>query len=119
MKFAAIEPMKTNTGFPYAGGAPVEVDESEVVAFGKLRSYGDFVTRFLLRLRDGREVFVIGTLQTEAAAKWLRKMSKKTHFTAYPNRESGWVFAWEGVVPPALQRCCAAPVPKHDGLCNS
>lgn len=85
-------------GCPWAGGKHRSFERTEVVAFGKTSRYNDFITRYLVRLADGTELFVKANEQTDEDMKWLRKLAKG--FSAgLPDRDAGWTLAWKEVAP--------------------
>ncbi len=96
MNLLVTLPLKTMTGYPYPGGAVLWATDTEVLALGKLTAYGDSVTRYMLRLRDGREVFVKASEQASVAEKWLRKLAKGI-VAAYCDREVGWAVVWKEI----------------------
>ena len=53
-----LEKRVTSTGCPWPGGDEVEFGQADVVQLGKLRCWGSACVQFIVRLRDGREVFV-------------------------------------------------------------
>lgn len=84
---------ETNTGAPYAGGAPISIEPGDIVAVGKLRSYGSFVIQFMVRLRDGRMAFVNASKQEPDVEKWFRRIARKIRIVG-PGRDEGWCEAW-------------------------
>ena len=56
----------------------------DVAAFGKVRRYGDFVTRYIVRLRDGAELFVTADKQDASDRKWIRALARKVERPAHP-----------------------------------
>ena len=62
-----------NTGCPYPGGAAVEFTQADVLQLGKLYCWGSAAVSFLVRLRDGREVFVRADKQSKDDERFLRK----------------------------------------------
>lgn len=79
---------------PWPGGAAREFTRADVVAIGKVRVYGDFVTRYLVRLADGAELFVNGAELVQEDARWLAKLGRG--FTSgLPSREAGWSLRWK------------------------
>jgi len=77
-------------GHPYPGGRTVEIDHGDVVALGKLVAYGTFVIRYMLRLKDGREVFVKASEQPEDSERWLRGIAKAVRTDVVVSRDMGW-----------------------------
>ena len=80
------------TGCPWAGGAVRTFAREDVCAIGKINYYNDSVTRFLVRLASGAELFVRGTDQSEEDCKWLYKAGKGLS-AGLPTR-AGWSLAW-------------------------
>jgi hypothetical protein len=81
---------RTNNGCPYPGGGAVEFDRTEIAKFGKFIVYGSSAcTRFIVTLRDGRQVFIRGGDQSKDAERWIRKIAK-TVPNRLPNRIDGW-----------------------------
>lgn len=66
---------RTPQGCPYGGGDRVEFAQADVVAFGKVRIYGDFVVRYIVRLADGREAYVNASEQGDDE-RWLRRCAR-------------------------------------------
>ena len=93
MTLTVTEKATTSTGCPWAGGGGATVDAADVVALGKHTAWGSSVIKFMLRLKDGREVFVKACDQAPDAERWLRKVAKPLHVAA-PSREEGWVTVW-------------------------
>lgn len=88
-------------GCPYGGVARVEFQRADVVAFGKLRWYADFVVRYLVRLTDGREVMVNATEQVDDE-RWLRKQARILGHEGMCDRETGWVEKWRNLIEGSL-----------------
>lgn len=96
-------------GHPWPGGARVSFERRDVRALGVLRSYNDFVKRYLVRLADGREVFVQMSAQAEADQKWLRGIGHKLNqelrqkaiagTLVVPSRDLSSVVHWKDVAP--------------------
>ena len=86
-------------GCPWAGGGRRCFDRASIQAFGKLIRYNDFVTRYLVRLADGTELFVKGPEQSEDDQKWLRKLGKQLSVTMSPAtaRDVGFAVAWKEI----------------------
>lgn len=78
---------------PWAGGKPELFEQTDVVAFGKLSRWGDARVHYLVRLRDGVELFVNASKQATADQKWLRKLGAHTN-TPTATRDGGWAIAW-------------------------
>jgi len=95
-------------GHPWPGGAAIHVARIEVRAVGVLRSYNDFVGRYLVRLADGRVVFVKVSEQIDADQKWLRGMGRALNkelrqkalagTLVVPSRDIGSVVHWKEIV---------------------
>lgn len=67
--------VRTPDGVPWPGGDTQTFDRDDVVAFGKVRVWGDFCTRYLVRLSDGTEVFVNASEQGDDE-RWLRREAR-------------------------------------------
>ena len=76
--------MRTPDGCPWAGGPARTFVRDEVVAFGKVRAWADFCTRYIVRLKDGAEVFVNASEQGDDE-RWLRREAR--------------LLGWHGSVP--------------------
>ena len=70
-------------GFTVTGiGPQVDFERDDVADFGKETRRGDNRTHYLVILKDGRCVQVVGTKQEKADAKWLRQeMNRDGSFT--------------------------------------
>lgn len=95
----AIVAIKSNTGCPYAGGPPREVTRDEIVAFGKMTSYGSSVTDYVAELTDGTLVFLKAYKQSKVDEKWLRKLAKPIA-ARWAGRALGWTTSWADVPRP-------------------
>jgi len=84
------------TAGPYPSRERREFTRLEVALVGKLRRYGDSVVRFLVRLYDGQELFVVGTEQTDLDRKWLYKIGRRVPL-AMTSREVCDTLAWVNV----------------------
>lgn len=84
---------RTSTDCPYAGGLFRDFTREDITAFGKLNAWGDAVTRYLVRLSDGREFFVKANKQSKDDERWLRKIARKVKQSA-PGRQEGWRVKW-------------------------
>lgn len=81
----------------WAGGPRRVFERGDVVAIGKLRRYGDFVTRFVVRLSAGVEVQVTGSEQPDGDRKWLTKLGGNVP-CELPTREVPWTLTWYGLL---------------------
>jgi hypothetical protein len=86
------------TGFPWPGGPEREFAREEVVAFGKLTSWGDFVTRYWVRLAGGTELHVNASKESKDNERWLRRLAKKVPYVGVI-KEIGWAASWIPVRP--------------------
>lgn len=85
----------SNTGCPYAGGEHVEFTTADVAALAKLICWGSSAcTQFVVRLVDGRDVFVNASKQAKLEEKFLRKIAKRIP-CRLPSRSPGWMMTWE------------------------
>lgn len=80
-------------GSRYAGGETVDFDRGDVVAFGLHGRYGDFVTRYQVRLASGAEVMLVGADQTKQELAWLRSLARATPRPAV-SRDAPLADAW-------------------------
>ena len=85
--------MLSNTGCPWPGGAEVVFEQSDVLQLGKLKCWGGACAQFIVRLRDGREVFVRADKQSKDAERFLRKIAKPIRGWA-PGRSEGFRTVW-------------------------
>ncbi len=92
-----IEKALSNTGCPWPGGAEVEFSADDVAQLGKLRCWGSACVQFIVRLRDGREVFVRADRQATLDERFLRRLARPIH-TGWPDRATGFCTTWGAVV---------------------
>lgn len=86
--------MTARGGCPYAGGAHVYFAPSDIAAVGKVTTFGPLgFTRTMVRLDDGREVFVLVYQQAPDLRRWLRERSAAVR-EPIPTRAIGFAFAW-------------------------
>lgn len=78
---------------PWPGGPVRTFERADVVAIGKLRRWGDSVTRFVVRLTDGAEVQVTGTEQSEDDRRWLAREGKAVPYRG-TSRDNPWSIGW-------------------------
>jgi DNA-binding cell septation regulator SpoVG len=64
-------------GHPWPGGESISFEREVVRAVGQLTAYNDFVTRYLVRLVDGREAFVVIRDQPDADQKWFKAICRQ------------------------------------------
>ena len=88
-----LEKMLSNTGCPWLGGAAVEFARANVVQLGKLYCWGSACVQFIVRLRDGREVFVRADKQGKDDERFLRSLAKPIRGWA-PGRTEGFRTVW-------------------------
>lgn len=67
---------------------------NEVMAFGKLHRYGDFVARYMVRLADGTELFVNAGEQDDADRRALRALAKRLGWPGRTTREAPVAHKW-------------------------
>ena len=84
----------SNTGCPWPGGEVVTFTQADVIALGKLRCYGSACIQFIVKLTDGRDVFVRADSQPKEDEKFLRKLARKVQLIGYPTRDTGWTTTW-------------------------
>lgn len=94
-------------GHPWPGGELVCFKSKEVSAVGHLTSYNDFVTRYLVRLANGRTAFVKIVDQSEVDQQWLRALARAFNHELHqraiegklvvPSRESPYILHWRDV----------------------
>ena len=93
-----IEKALSNTGCPWPGGAEVEFAQADVLQLGKLYCWGSACVQFIVRLRDGREVFVRADKQDKADERFLRGLAKPIRGWA-PGRGEGFRTVWGSELP--------------------
>ena len=89
-----IEKTLSNTGCPWPGGTEIEFSQADVVQLGKLTCWGSACIQFIVRLADGREVFVRADKQAKEDERFLRKIAKRVPRTGYATRSEGWRTSW-------------------------
>lgn len=97
---------RSSGGVSWPGGAPRVFDLDQVRALGK-PSYGSFVTRYVVRLADGAEVFVMLGEQSADEQAWLRKLARRElvqrRDATYPTRDCPEVIHWIEIDTPTLR----------------
>lgn len=93
-----IEKALLNTGCPYPGGAEIEFTKADILQIGKLYCWGSAAVSFIVRLRDGREVFVRADKQSKDDERFLRKLAKPIRGWA-PGRSEGFRTVWGAPLP--------------------
>ena len=88
-----LEKTLSNTGCPWPGGTAVSFEQSDVLQLGKLTCWGSACVQFLVRLRDGREVFVRADKQSKDDERFLRRLAKPIRSWA-PGRSEGFRTVW-------------------------
>lgn len=88
-----LEKENSNTGCPWPGGEEVLFKQSDVSQFGKLYCWGSSCVQFLVRLRNGQEVFVRGDKQGKNDERFLRRLAKPIRGWA-PGRTEGFRVVW-------------------------
>jgi hypothetical protein len=89
-----LEKALSNTGCPWPGGVEVEFQQADVAALGKLVCWGSACIQFIVRLTDGREVFVRADRQAKEDERFLRKIAKRVPKVGYATRGEGWRTSW-------------------------
>ena len=90
-----IEKALSNTSCPWPGGAEVMFDQPDVAQLGKLYCWGSACVQFVVRLRDGREVFVRADKQVKDDERFLRRLAKPIRFgRSRVSREEGFRTVW-------------------------
>lgn len=89
-----IEKMLSNTGCPWPGGVEISFQQADVAALGKLTCWGSAGINFIVRLVDGREVFVRADKQAKEHERFLRKIAKRVPKIGYVTRSEGWRTTW-------------------------
>jgi hypothetical protein len=85
----------SNTGCPWPGGEEVEFQQADVSALGKLTCWGSSCVQFLVRLTDGRELFVRADRQAKEDERFLRKIAKHVpKAVSYVTQSEGWRTSW-------------------------
>jgi len=90
-----LEKVLSNTGCPWPGGVDVEFTQTDILQLGKLYCWGSSTVSFIVRLRDGREVFVRADKQSKDDERFLRKIAKPIRGCA-PDRAEGFRTVWGG-----------------------
>lgn len=88
-----IEKAISNTGCPWPGGGEVTFEQSDVAQLGKLYCWGSACVQFIVKLRDGREVFVRADKQRKDDERFLRKIAKPIRGWG-PDRSEGFRVLW-------------------------
>ena len=70
----------------------------DIIAIGKVKFYGDFVTRLMVKTKDNIDVGVNMSSQPDMISKkWMEKQSRlmvKRHIYPSPNRDAGVDMVW-------------------------
>lgn len=93
-----IEKALSSTGCPWPGGDTVEFAQSQVIQLGKLYCWGSACVQFIVRLRDGREVFVRADKQPREDERFLRRLARPIRGCA-PGRSEGFRTVWGEPLP--------------------
>lgn len=88
--------------YPWPGGPVRTFERADVVAIGKLRRWGDAVTRFVVRLADGAEFLVTGTDQSEDDRRWLAREGKAVPYRG-TSRDNPWSIGWRDLREEAVR----------------
>lgn len=92
-----LEKTLSNTGCPWPGGTEIEFTQTDILQLGKLYCWGSACVQFIVRLRDGREVFVRADKQAKDDERFLRKLAKPIRGWA-PSRAEGFRTVWGALV---------------------
>lgn len=84
----------SNTGCPLPGYEEVEFQQADVAALGKLTCWGSACVNFIVRLVDGRELFVRADRQAKEDERFLRKIAKRVPKVGSASRSEGWRTSW-------------------------
>jgi hypothetical protein len=93
-----IEKALSNTGCPWPGGDVVEFAQGDVVQLGKLYCWGSACVQFIVRLADGREVFVRADKQAKEDERFLRRIARPIRGGG-PGRSEGFRTVWGEHLP--------------------
>ncbi len=88
-----IEKALSNTGCPWPGGVEVAFAQADVSQLGKLYCWGSSCVQFIVKLRDGRELFVRADKQSKEDERFLRKIAKPIRGWAR-GRSEGFSTVW-------------------------
>lgn len=88
-----IEKALSNTGCPWPGGGPISFAQADVLQLGKLYCWGSSCVQFIVRLHDGREVFVRADKQSKGDERFLRRLAKPIR-GGVPGRTAGFCVLW-------------------------
>jgi len=92
-----LEKMLSNTGCPWPGSTEVVFEQADVARLGKLYCWGSACVQFIVRLHDGREVFVRADKQSKDDERFLRRLAKPIRGWA-PGRTEGFRIVWGGTL---------------------
>ena len=92
------EKMISNTGCPLPGYVETEFEQVDVVQLGKLYCWGSAGCQFIVKLRDGREMFVNASKQCKDDERFLRRLAKPIQGWA-PGRAEGFRTVWGEAAP--------------------
>jgi hypothetical protein len=85
----------SNTGCPLPGYEDVEFQQADIAALGKLTCWGSACIQFLVRLTDGRELFVRADKQAKEDERFLRRIARKVpRVGLVVSRSEGWRTCW-------------------------
>lgn len=88
----------SNTGCPLPGDVEIAFEQADVIQLGKLYCWGSAAVSFVVRLRDGREVFVRADKQDKDDERFLRRLAKPIRGWA-PGRAEGFRTVWGERLP--------------------
>jgi len=92
-----LEKVLSSTGCPWPGGVEVTFEQGDVSQLGKLYCWGSACVQFIVKLRDGREVFVRADKQGKDDERFLRRLAKPIRGWA-PDRAEGFRTVWGSAV---------------------
>jgi hypothetical protein len=89
-----LEKKASNTGCPWPGGEEVMFEQPDVRQLGKLYCWGSSCVQFIVKLCDGREVFVRADKQAKNDERFLRRLAKPIRSGGAPGRAEGFRVVW-------------------------
>lgn len=98
----------SSSGCPLPGDEAVEFTREDVLQLGKLYCWGSSCVQFIVRLRDGREVFARADRQDREEERFLRRLARSIRGWA-PGRSEGFRTVWGAVVGARPPLAAASP----------